>query len=125
MDEPELEERLRRRLHARFDGQDAPEALHDRVIATLGSERSPSGRAGTTRSVVVALRRQLLPVAAVVILLLGATVVFWTAQRSPRPSCTTRLRARSRPLAPWAAVGLEPRRPCWPTAASCLRAGRS
>ena len=77
MDEPELEERLRRRLQARFDGQEVPETLHDRVIAALGSERPPSGRIGATRSVVVALRRQLLAVAAVVVLLLGATVVFW------------------------------------------------
>ncbi len=94
MDEPELEERLRRRLYERFAKADVPETLAGRVTAAMSSRRPPSSRAGRARSVVVALRRQLLAAAAVVILLVGATVVFWNQPRTssvgrPRASATT------------------------------------
>jgi hypothetical protein len=63
MDELELEERLRARLHVRFDGAVASPALHETVARTLATEAptlSPWRRA------VSAWPRQLLAVAAVV-----------------------------------------------------------
>jgi len=63
MDEPELEARLRARLHVRFDGAAAPARLRDAVAADLTASNQPHGR----RFVPAGWSRQLLAIAAVVV----------------------------------------------------------
>ncbi|HMJ80206.1 MAG TPA: hypothetical protein VK592_04120, partial [Candidatus Dormibacteraeota bacterium] len=63
MDEPELEARLRARLHVRFDGAAAPERLRDAVAADLTASDRTHGR----RFALAGWSRQLLAIAAVVV----------------------------------------------------------
>jgi hypothetical protein len=94
MDERELEARLSRRLHARFDTGAAPAALHDRVIRSLTAETVPAGGGWLAR---LTLPRQLVTVAAVVavVALIALTLRFTqtpvpvTPGGSPTPSATS------------------------------------
>jgi hypothetical protein len=72
MDESELEVRLRRRLHERFDGQRASSPLRDAVRASLTTRPMASRR--LTPGSLFAASRQLLAVAAVIVLVVVAAV---------------------------------------------------
>ncbi len=94
MDERELEARLSRRLHARFDTGAAPAALHDRVTRSLTTANQPAGAGWLAR---LTLPRQLATIAAVVavVALIALTLRFTqtpapvTPGGSPTPSATT------------------------------------
>ena len=94
MDERELEARLSRRLHARFDTGAAPVALHDRVTRSLIPATGSSGAGWLAR---LTLPRQLVTVAAVlaVVALIALTLRFTqtpapvTPGGSPTPSATS------------------------------------
>jgi hypothetical protein len=88
MDESELEARLSRRLHGRFDGGVAPRELRDAVHESMTSQKA-AGVRRLTRSSLFALPRQLLAVAAVVVVLVIAIVALAGRQDSvgvPQPS---------------------------------------
>ena len=74
MDERDFEARLSRRLHARFDAGRTPDALRERVAASLDSQSGRTGRMSARRVALVALRRQLVAVAAVVAIVILVTV---------------------------------------------------
>ena len=94
MDERELEARLSRRLHARYDTGAAPAAIHDRVTRSLTPETGPAGAGWLAR---FAWPRQLVTVAAVVavVALIALTLRFTqtpvpvTPGGSPTPSATS------------------------------------
>jgi hypothetical protein len=94
MDERELEARLSRRLHARYDTGAAPAALHDRVTQSL---TPAAGSAGVGWLARLAWPRQLLTVAAVVVVVavIALTLRFTqtpvpvTPGGSPTPSATS------------------------------------
>jgi hypothetical protein len=66
MDESELEARLRRRLHERFDGRDAPSELRAAVVATTAARPSAT-RWRATLDFLFSGSRQLLAAVAVVV----------------------------------------------------------
>ena len=94
MDERELEARLSRRLHARYDTGTAPAGLHDRVARSLTPETGPAGAGWLAR---FAWPRQLAAVAAIVavVALIALTLRFTqtpapvTPGASPTPSATS------------------------------------
>jgi len=94
MDERELEARLSRRLHARYDTGAAAAALHDRVTSSLTPETGPAGGGWLAR---FAWPRQLVTVAAIVavVALIALTLRFTqtpapvTPGGSPTPSATS------------------------------------
>jgi hypothetical protein len=94
MDERELEARLSRRLHARYDTGAAPAALHDRVTRSMTSATASAGGGWLAR---FAWPRQLVTVAAVVavVALIALTLRFTqtpapvTPGGSPTPSATS------------------------------------
>jgi len=93
MDERELEARLSRRLHARYDTGAAPAALHDRVTRSLTSANASAGAGWLAR---LTLPRQLATVAAVIaiVALIALTLRFTqtpapvTPGGSPTPSAS-------------------------------------
>ena len=93
MDERDLEARLSRRLHARYDTRTAPTALHDRVTRTLTATAGPAGGGWLAR---FAWPRQLVTVAAIVavVALIALTLRFTqtpalvTPGGSPTPSAS-------------------------------------
>ncbi len=94
MDERELEARLSRRLHARFDTGAAPAALHDRVTRSLTPEAGSAGSGWLAR---LAWPRELVAVAAIVavVAIIALTLRFTqtpvpvTPGGSPTPSATS------------------------------------
>ena len=96
MDERELEARLSRRLHARFDTGAAPAALHDRVTRSLTTTPASASAGWLAR---LTLPRQLVTVAAViaVVALIALTLRFTqtpvpvTPGGSPTPSADLQL----------------------------------
>lgn len=94
MDERDLEARLSRRLHARYDTGAAPAALHTRVTQSLTPDAGTAGGGWLAR---LAWPRQLLTVAAVVaiVALIALTLRFTqtptpvTPGGSPTPSATS------------------------------------
>jgi len=94
MDERELEARLSRRLHARYDTGAAPAALHDRVNRSMTSATASAGGGWLAR---FAWPRQLVTVAAVVavVAIIALTLRFTqtpvpvTPGGSPTPSATS------------------------------------
>ena len=94
MDERELEARLSRRLHARYDTGAAPAALQDRVARSLTPETGPAGAGWLAR---FAWPRQLAAVAAIVavVALIALTLRYTqtpapvTPGASPTPSATS------------------------------------
>ncbi len=90
MDESELEARLSRRLHERFDGGVAPRELRDAVYESMTSPNA-AGVRRLTRSSLLALPRQLLAAAAVVVIVVIAIVALAGRQDSvgvAQPSAT-------------------------------------
>jgi hypothetical protein len=90
MDESELEARLRRRLHERFDGGRAPARLREAVVASM-SGRAPATRRRLTPGTLFAGSRQLLAVAAVIVIVVVATIAIFGREGSvgsPLPSAS-------------------------------------
>ena len=99
MDDSELEARLRRRLHERFDGHRAPSEL--RASVTAGMAAQPAARRRVAFDFLFAGSRQLLAAAAVVVVVVivaialtgrdgsvGVPVVSPSPSVSPLPSAT-------------------------------------
>ena len=88
MDERELEARLSRRLHARYDTGAAPAALHDRVARSLTPETGPAGAGWLAR---FAWPRQLAAVAAIVavVALIALTLRFTQTPSPVTPGAST------------------------------------
>jgi hypothetical protein len=90
MDESELEARLRRRLHQRFDGGRASNGLRDAVIASL-SGQPPAARRRLTPGTLFAGSRQLFAVAAIIVIVVVATIAIFGREGSvgsPLPSAS-------------------------------------
>jgi hypothetical protein len=101
MDESELEARLRRRLHQRFDGSRASDGLRDAVVASLAGQ-PPAARRRLTPGTMFAGSRQLLAVAAVIVIVVVATIAIFGREGSvgsPLPSASPSATPSSLPSA--------------------------
>lgn len=90
MDESELEARLRRRLHERFDGGRAPAGLRPAVTASLAS-RPAGARPRLTTGTLFAGSRQVLAAAAVIVIVAIAAIAIFGREASvgaPPPSAS-------------------------------------
>jgi hypothetical protein len=90
MDESELEARLRRRLQERFDGGRASARLREAVVASMAGQ-APATRRRLTPGALFAGSRQLFAVAAVIVIVVVATIAIFGREGSvgsPLPSAS-------------------------------------
>ncbi len=102
MDESELEARLRRRLHERFDGQRASSELRDALVAAAATAPAAT-RARLAPASLVPASRQLLAVAAVLVIVVVAAIAILGREGSvgvPPPSVYPAVSPSASPSAP-------------------------
>jgi hypothetical protein len=90
MDESELEARLRRRLHERFDGGRASTELRDAVRATLAGQPAAASRRASVTALFAGSRQLIATAAIIVIVVIAAVAVLGRDQSvgQPLPSAT-------------------------------------